>query len=75
MTCDATTPIATHGQPAAGPFTAERGLCGRALPTSNGPKPASKLDWLNNRADRLRFPNGVQRQRYLQLHQILDRGA
>ena len=46
----------------------------RADPTENGQNSDGALATIQSRANRLRFSNAIQRQRFLDLHQTLSRG-
>lgn len=79
MTCAAITPTAAPGAFTDGP--PRREVSGRidrsepADPTENGQSSDGWTATIRSRANRLRFSNGVQRQRFLDLHKTLSKGC
>ena len=79
MKCDAITPTATHGASSGGQPRQDRSdRPARSAPAEsieNGQNNDGLTATIQGRANRLRHSNAVQRQRFLDLHQILSKGC
>ena len=79
MNCAAITPTATHGASSDGQprpdRSARRARSAPAESIEHGQSSDGALATIQSRANRLRHSNQIQRQRFLDLHQILSKGC